>query len=181
MSAGQAGNGLSTAVAAVQAVAGEQSPGADAEQLALPVLPLAESVPATSPGADQGAPNNDASPRGPGRPPGSKNKRTEEWVEYLLSRYRSPLVVLAEVYSRSVDDLAKELRCDRLEAFDRMLAAAKTLAPYLHQAQPQAVRIDGKGMLQLVINPYGGQDPGAEQAENGTITIIDQKPEKSEG
>lgn len=175
MSTGDPASGLGTAVAVIQAATGGMGePAAAVEQPPLPLEP--------SSAVREIAANTDSSPRGPGRPPGSKNKRTEEWVEFILSRYRSPLVVLAEVYSRSVVELAKELGCDRLEAFDRQLQAARVLAPYLHQAQPQAVRIDGKGILQLVINPYGGQDPAAlDQGENSTLTIIDQKPDKSEG
>ena len=65
----------------------------------------------------------------------SRNRRTQEWVEFILSQYRSPLVVLAETYSRSVEDLARELGCDKLEAFERQQAAAVALAPYLHSCK----------------------------------------------
>lgn len=48
-------------------------------------------------------------PKG-GRPKGARNRRTQEWVEYLLSRYRSPLVFLLEAYSRSPRELAEQLQ-----------------------------------------------------------------------
>ncbi|MFA7504242.1 MAG: hypothetical protein WCZ28_06050 [Burkholderiaceae bacterium] len=47
-------------------------------------------------------------PKG-GRPKGARNRRTQEWVEYLLSRYRSPLVFLLETYHRSPRELAEQL------------------------------------------------------------------------
>jgi len=88
--------------------------------------------------------------RGRGRPPGSRNKRTEEWVEYLSARYPSPLIALAETYSRPVDELAAELNCTKLEAFKIQIIAAKELAPFWHQKQPIAVAVEG-GLLNLFI------------------------------
>ena len=61
-----------------------------------------------------------------GRPTGSRNRRTQEWTDFILSQYRSPLVVLAETYSRPVAELAAELGCNKLEAFERQQAAAPT-------------------------------------------------------
>lgn len=89
---------------------------------------------------------------GPGRPKGSKNKSSEEWAEYILNQYRSPLIFLAETYNRPVGLLAAELKCDRLEAFKIQLVAAKDLAPYVHQKQPQALELGGeKGLVPLVL------------------------------
>ena len=47
-------------------------------------------------------------PKG-GRPKGARNKKTAEWVDYLLSKYRSPLVGLLELAARTPEDLAREL------------------------------------------------------------------------
>ncbi len=89
---------------------------------------------------------------GPGRPKGSKNKSSEEWAEYILKQYRSPLIFLAETYNRPVGLLAAELKCDRLEAFKIQMAAAKELAPYVHQKQPQALELGGeKGLVPLIL------------------------------
>ncbi len=45
----------------------------------------------------------------PGRPKGARNRSTEEWRRHILSRYRSPAVFLAEMYSRTPAQLAAEL------------------------------------------------------------------------
>lgn len=94
-------------------------------------------------------------PEGParrGRPPGSKNKRTEAWQDYLLGKYRSPLEVLAQTFSRPTAELARELGCTLLEAFKEQLDAAKDLAPYLHQKMPQAIDLKGIPVVPLTIN-----------------------------
>lgn len=110
---------------------------------------------------------NEVQQRGPGRPAGAPNKRTTAWVEYLLNQYSSPLVVLAETYSRPVNELAKELGCDRESAYRLQIAAAQALAPYLHQKQPLAVQIDAKGVVHLTIHRApvatvgAGAGPGA--------------------
>jgi hypothetical protein len=81
--------------------------------------------------------------RGPGRPPGARNRSTEDWRRYLLSKYRSPLEALAEAYSRPVRDLAAELDCKPIEAFAVQMRAAADLAPYLHGKMPVEVAFTG--------------------------------------
>jgi hypothetical protein len=86
---------------------------------------------------------------GKGRPPGARNRRTEEWVRYLLSRYRSPLVGLLEIYSRSAQELAEQLHVERGEAARMQLQAMIAALPYLHQRLPLAVDVksDSRGLL----------------------------------
>lgn len=129
--------------AAVLATMEGETPFEPAEQLAF--LPLS-----TSPTKHAEALPVDVR-RGPGRPAGSRNKRTEDWVGYILGRYRSPLVAMAEIYSRPVLELAKELKTTPLEAFKLQLVALKELAPFLHQKLPQAVEVDARGLIPLVL------------------------------
>lgn len=156
-------DGLKTALAAL----GPGDPPAEtAEQL--PLLPLEGAEGACGQGAgNSGGPGGQAAPRGPGRPAGAKNKRTKEMVDYLLSKYRSPLEVLASTYSMSVGDLAKELRCDRLDAFKLQLSAARELAPYVHQRLPQAVELTGDGAVPVVFHVTEGQ---AKELLGGDLT-----------
>jgi len=128
----------------------------DAQQMSfLPAMPLRQI-------------NDGSMPRGRGRPQGSKNKNTEEWRNYLLSKYRSPLEVLAETYSRSLIDLAAELGYFKKDEQGRIvktpepdelagllkiqLQCAKELAPFVHQKQPQAIDAGDNGLMQLIIN-----------------------------
>ena len=134
--------GLSEALAIVGGVL--DVPGAVAEQL--PLLPV-------SPDHGEKAPvgEDDDGARGPGRPPGSRNKRTQEMADYLLSRYRSPLVILCETYSRPVALLAAELGCTRADAFDFQIKCAKEVALYVHQKMPVAIDVDADGVISLQV------------------------------
>jgi hypothetical protein len=136
--------GISAAVADILKTSVSLSDGDMREQATLPLIET---------GADaEGMALAKGARSRPGRPKGSKNKSSEEWAEYILNQYRSPLIFLAETYNRPVGLLAAELKCDRLEAFKIQMAAAKELAPYVHQKQPQAVDFGGeKGLVPLVL------------------------------
>lgn len=114
-----------------------------------------------------------AGPRGRGRPPGARNRSTDEWARFLLTRYRSPLLGLAEIAQATPQELQAALggaptaanpdgvtlpECLRL-----IMQAAGTLAPYLHQKQPTAIDAGGTGMLTLIIQKgdAGGVGEGA--------------------
>lgn len=116
--------------------------------------------------------------RGPGRPPGAKNKSTEAWAGYILSRYASPLQALAETYSRPVQDLAAELGCDKLDAFRIQQQAAQALAPYIHKKQPVAVEGDS-GLIQLNILS-GGNAMQAQDAWAGSVDILNNKNQQNQ-
>ena len=113
---------LRTAIDAV-GVAPAPSGVPTAEQLALPGVARAVAQP------DQGDSVPSATSRGPGRPPGARNRRTQEWCDYILAHNLSPLVFLAEVISRPMVQLAREFECNLAEAFRIQLQAAKRLAP----------------------------------------------------
>ncbi len=148
-------NGLKTAIAG--AITDAQSMPGDgaAEQLSL----LCEGG-TSQPAAENGVPDV----RGPGRPPGSSNKSTKEWQQFLLSRYRSPLVGLAEISSMDLQDLAKMLglKCDlnyekALELLKLQVGCMNALAPYVHQKMPTAIDAGEAGLIQLVIHGAEGQ------------------------
>lgn len=87
--------------------------------------------------------------RGRGRPPGSSNKSTDDWRNFLLQRVRSPLLFMADLISADPFALAEAIRKSdaRDEAAEvSVLAiiqlqrqAAADLAPYLHRKQPIAI------------------------------------------
>lgn len=136
-------------VAAVEQVLGkipETQAGAArvlrAEQLAL--------IPSAAELAFQGDPQR-AERDGPGRPPGSRNKRTGELVRFIAANYRHPLMFLAETFNRPALELARELGCSVEEAFKMQLVAAKELAPYVAQKQPIAVQVQASGEVRLTL------------------------------
>lgn len=127
-------------------------------------------------------------PRG-GRPLGARNKSTDEWARLLLSRYQSPLTVLAELYSRPLGELVDELQAmadkhkkwretkeggywtvvqiDPLAVLKVQKEAAIALAEYVHKKQPKAIEVkEGqRGMVVL------GDIPDAELVDEDGFAI----------
>ncbi len=151
-----------------QAGGAGEPPTAEGEQLPL-LEGQAPADRATSPPA--------TAQTGPGRPPGARNKRTQEWTDYLLGKYRSPLEGLAEVSVMSLEEckeLARELGCKPLEIWERQQWARKELAPYLHQKQPQAVDLGDNKLvtLQLAV-PADLAQSLQEEPGSGEIRVLD--------
>jgi hypothetical protein len=92
---------------------------------------------------------------GPGRPAGAGNRATREWVRVLIEKHGSPLERLLEIASKDLEALREELRCDRLEAFDRQMTCLKEALPYLHQRLPQSIQVDGAPLMPVMIAVSG--------------------------
>lgn len=160
-------------------------PGAAAvEQLAL--LPLSQ----VNDGQNDG--NSVPAARGAGRPPGSKNKNTEAWRNFLLSKYQSPLIGLAEIYSRKVTDLAVELgftnNLSRKATPEELMALLKLqieamvqIAPYIHQKQPMALDTGEGGLISLTIVNGNQAAIQAAQDVKTDYEIIDLQSEQNQG
>jgi hypothetical protein len=145
--------------------------GADGEQ-----VDLFEAEGAALPLPLKGA----SGPKG-GRPAGSRNRSTEDWARYMLGRYRSPLTMLAELYSRDVAELHGQLQdmadnhtrrkvhasgaveevrvlVDPLAVLKLQRDAAVALAPYLHKQQPKAIEIEDKPRGVLIMGEIEAAD-----------------------
>lgn len=110
--------------------------------------------------------------RGRGRPPGSRNRTTSDWSRFILSRYRSPLIGLAEIAAATPAELqaalggpwraavpagegreaSPESGISLAECLRIIMQAQASLAPYLHQKQPLAVDTGGGSTLTIIIN-----------------------------
>ncbi len=153
--------GLKTAISALHDPSAPVPGEIDGEQLAL--LPLDRRI----------AANGLPSPRGRGRPPGAKNKNTEAWRAYLLSRYASPLEGLFQTFSVPIEEICKMLGCTKLDAYKLQLMAMKEAAPYVHQKMPLALDAGDKGLINLF---FGALPQSAAQvgqgAENAVIEVL---------
>lgn len=117
--------------------------------------------------------------RGPGRPKGSRNRRTEAITDVIRATRRDPLLVLADMAEADVGELADYLQCSRLEAAKLQAAAARELAPYLHSKQPVAVAATGGDMVLMVgsfgeaasLNPASGGADGGEVLDLSWTTV----------
>lgn len=110
-----------------------------AEQAMLPLAPVGE--------LEEG----ELRPVSGGRPRGAVDRSASDWRAYFLTRYRSPLHMLAEVAGRPTLQLAEELGCTLLEAMQLQMKAAAELAPYLHSKAPVALQVDGQAVAPVVV------------------------------
>lgn len=158
---------------------GAENPGGDAVPMQLPLLPAVQVELLPLDPLDRVAAIR--APRGPGRPAGAVNKRTEGWAKFLLSRYQSPLIGLAETYSRPVADLAMELGCTKLEAFKLQMQAKAELAPYLHGKMPVEISLLGELPTLAMVDPrlWAEMNPAEGRAETG-FADLEPIPEPSE-
>lgn len=110
---------------------------------------------------------------GPGRPAGSLNRRTVEMAEYLLSRYTSPLEILAQIAVSPIDELAKSLQCTKLEALQEKRLAAIALKDHVHSKMPVAVDVTNHKIIHLVIGDIPEPPPGAGGGAGLARQVID--------
>jgi len=130
-------NGIASAVDQVMSETPKEAFGWSGDQLSL--LPTSPMMPK-------------AQNRGLGRPPGSGNKTTLEWAKFINARYTNPLIFLSETVNRPVRQLAKELKCSRIEAFKVQQAAAAKLLEYTNQKMPTTLELGNDGDMILQIN-----------------------------
>lgn len=106
---------------------------------------------------------------GKGRKPGSRNKRTERAVAWLLARHRDPREVLLEIAEANVFDLAALLGCTPFEAAQEKRLAAIGVLPYLAARITPEV-IDNRQVIHLTIGSLGEVAGGGSA---GTVQVLD--------
>jgi hypothetical protein len=80
---------------------------------------------------------------GIGRAKGAGNRRTQAMRDlYLRMGYTHPMLWLGEIISRPVNELAKELHCDPVDALAEQRKAAADLMPYMESRQPLQIHDD---------------------------------------
>jgi hypothetical protein len=95
--------------------------------------------------------------RGPGRRPGSLNRRNAKFREQILTLAGGvhPALALARCYAMPVDALAAVLGCSKLEAFQCQMRAATEVLPYVESKQPVDVNVNRRSDVVLIM-PGGG-------------------------
>lgn len=134
-------------VTAIATVGAGEAPEVAAEQLAL--LPAMRGETVAEPVA--------SGERRIGRPPGARNRRTKEMVDWLLNArgLKPPLEFLLELLDKSTIELI-ELGVKAEDALKLKVHAATAALPYVHQKQPMAVEAVGKTAGLLVLPGEGG-------------------------
>lgn len=135
------------------------------EQLALFGAPVTEA------GAERAAA---LGRRGPGRPLGSRNIRTQRGVAFLMTRYRDPRAMLLEIAEANVDDLAALAKCTPLEALAEKRLAATAVLPFVAaRITPEQVT-DARQIVHLTINAGApGEMDGGVGLVAGVVEALD--------
>jgi len=123
-----------------------------------------------------------------GRPPGSRNRRTEATIRWLLAQHRHPLAVMAEGYSMSPADLARAIGIAEpsadvlLDLYKLQLRMAEAVAPYVAQRLPQAVTLQGGVDFTLQVGgvSFPARGASAENSEPVDVPFTVALPPKSD-
>lgn len=106
---------------------------------------------------------------GPGRPRGSRNRRTQDLADYAARLGGNPIIKLIEIVATPIDVIAATLACSKIEAAEYWRKCADSVAPYIEQKLPTAVQLQGANAGMLVIN-LGG--PVGEQAVGLDLRVL---------
>lgn len=110
----------------------------------------------------------EAAKRGRGRPAGSKNRKSADLANYLLSMgYRDPALNLADLANATPGDLAAELSCDTVDAMELIRKANAELLPYFHSKRPTEIKVDKRIMGVMVL----GEMPTEAAQDDETIDL----------
>lgn len=141
------------------------------------------------------APKGRSGPRG-GRPPGARNRSTDEWARFLLARGVAPLPMLQDVLSWSVAELTDHLQeiadrhaytssdgpqtttrrkvlIDPLAVLKLQAQIAETLALYTNKRQPVAVEVEERQRALVVLeDDIAGAEAGAEGFDELALQVF---------
>jgi hypothetical protein len=123
--------------------------------------------------------------RGRGRPPGSRNKRTEDFARYILSFGQDPAITLIQIASTQPEVLIEASQQEKVHSYskynepriviERMtydaaqalrVRCAEALMGFIHAKKPVAVDINASGDFNLIV-------PGLNISEEGAQKIVD--------
>ena len=107
--------------------------------------------------------------RGPGRPVGARNKRTQKTVNWLLQRYQDPRAVLLALAGMPVAEMMAITGCSAMEAIAEKRLSAAAVLPYVAQKQPLAVDVTSHKVVTLSIDMGGGMGGG----NSDTVLTLD--------
>lgn len=103
--------------------------------------------------------------RGPGRPKGSRNRRTEETVAWLKGKYgRGPLELLFERIFADPAELASQLGMKRGDVWAEQNRLAIAALPFVEQKMPVAVDMKTSRTIKVVLTDV---DEGEEEGSDG--------------
>ena len=113
---------------------------------------------------------------GPGRPRGSRNRKTAELAELLKRRHgRGPLELLIERAMADTKALAKELGVDPWDVWKEQNRLAEAAVPYFEQKMP--IDIDARSTREVIVQLVA---PPGVRAPRGAGLVLEGTSENSE-
>lgn len=112
---------------------------------------MVEAKEALGPNAGKLAILAEARARKRGRPPGARNKRTDDFKRWMLSLGPHPARVLMETAGAPTEVLMELSGKSWMECRDRQIRCAEALMPYFESKMPVAVDMTFTGVSDLVI------------------------------
>lgn len=101
------------------------------------------------------------------------NKVREYTVAQLLNQFRDPRAVLLEMANTSTAELAKKLRCTRLEAHQERRHAALAVLPYIASKMPVQVDMRHTRAIHITFEADETGDQPLEQLTHRIAPAID--------
>lgn len=108
-----------------------------------------------------------------GRPPGARNKRSEDVARWVLAKLGDPLLHQAAVATMDVAELAARLGCTALEAVVEKRLAAVAVLPYLHQRRPLSVDLTNHRVVHLTITDGAVAHVAESVADQQVVEVVD--------
>ncbi|HEV2187503.1 MAG TPA: hypothetical protein VGR70_09860 [Stellaceae bacterium] len=103
--------------------------------------------------------------RGPGRPPGARNRHTIRSVDMLLSRHRDPRAVLLEIAQANIHDLVAMYGGTALQMLQEKRLAAAAVLPYVASRMP--IQVDLREQRVVYLSLVDGKLEQAMPSEDG--------------
>lgn len=126
--------------------------------------------------------------RGRGRPPGAKNRRTDDFARYLLSFGQHPAITMMQIQATPPEVLIQASEQEKVHSFgkngepriviERMTYAdaqslrircAEGLMPFLESKKPVAIDATIRGVR--VVEEIGGHGAAAEPIDGGMLRV----------
>lgn len=135
-----------------------------------------------------------------GRPPGARNKRTDDFAKYLLGFGPDPMIGAMKLANTQPEVLIEASKQEKVHSFDKhnvprvviermtyaeaqalIMRARELVAPYLHGKKPVAIVHDFSGLKDLVIEGVThSREEVADIVEADFVAIEDQSDGEDE-
>lgn len=121
--------------------------------------------------------------RGPGRPKGARNKRSQELAKLIAHKYGDPVEYMASLYAMPLDQVIELLKlADKgktgkqgdlaMKAVNLQLSAAKAVSEYVHSRKPVEAVIRHEADAVLVMPGVGGGFEAKDEYTRRAAAII---------